>query len=51
MDVGVGVGYEMGVLREVEVVFQDGDNALGYAGITGNNGRLEVFVLSASTEL
>ena len=35
VDVGVGIGHEMGVLSEVEVVLQDGDDALGDIGITG----------------
>ena len=45
VDVGVGIGHEMGMLREVEVVLQDGDDAFGYVGIS-SKGRVVETVLA-----
>ena len=47
VDVGVGVGHEMGVLCEVEEVLQDGDDALGYVGITGKGREVEAVLAIA----
>ena len=47
VDVGVGVSYEMGVLREVEVVLQNGDDALGYVGISGKGREVEAVLAIA----
>ena len=47
MDVGVGVGHEMGVLREVEIVLQDGDDALGYVGITSKGREVKAVLAIA----